>query len=161
MSENVLQRMRDEREGERFPGYAAGGTVPYLKAAVRAVGRHFVEGITGPLESTLGAARSGAYGLRVPGGGLYTYYDPSAPLQVAMEGIVGGAPGIPKKVPGTVDVGLLGGAGRAAKRPRGLGRAEELLKKGADVEDIWQGTGWIRGKEGKWRFEIDDSGLKY
>jgi hypothetical protein len=61
-------------------------------------------------------------------------------------------------LPGVPNLGLMLGAGKALKAPvRGLSAAEDMLKKGADVEDIWQKTGWIQGKEGKWRFEIDDS----
>ncbi len=29
---------------------------------------------------------------------------------------------------------------------------------GADRDTIWQQTGWFRGPDGRWRFEIDDSG---
>ena len=52
--------------------------------------------------------------------------------------------------------GLLAGA-RAVKRASGLSNAVELSAKGADAETVWQKTGWIKGKENKWRFEIDDS----
>jgi hypothetical protein len=52
--------------------------------------------------------------------------------------------------------GLLAGVGALA-RAKGLSAAVEMLSKGDDVENVWQKTGWINGKEGKWRFEIDDS----
>ena len=41
-----------------------------------------------------------------------------------------------------------------------LRRAEALEKSGTDNETIRQETGWYRGRDGKWRFEIDDSGMK-
>ena len=41
-----------------------------------------------------------------------------------------------------------------------LRRAEALEKSGTDNETIRQETGWYRGMDGKWRFEIDDSGMK-
>ena len=42
-----------------------------------------------------------------------------------------------------------------------LSRAEEMERRGVDEETIFRDTGWIRGKDQKWRFEIDDSGMKY
>lgn len=38
-----------------------------------------------------------------------------------------------------------------------LERAKEMLRAGVAEETIRQETGWFRGKDGKWRFEIDDS----
>lgn len=42
-----------------------------------------------------------------------------------------------------------------------LRRAEALEKSGTDNETIRQETGWYRGMDGKWRFEIDDSGATF
>lgn len=42
-----------------------------------------------------------------------------------------------------------------------LARAEEMERAGTDTEAIRQETGWFRGADGKWRFEIDDSGMAY
>lgn len=39
--------------------------------------------------------------------------------------------------------------------------AERLEMQGMDPENIRQETGWFRGMDGKWRFEIDDSGMEY
>lgn len=36
-------------------------------------------------------------------------------------------------------------------------RAVNMDKKGATPNEIWAKTGWYRGQDGKWRFEIDDS----
>jgi hypothetical protein len=38
-----------------------------------------------------------------------------------------------------------------------LQRAEELAAQNAPREQIWNETGWFKGVDGKWRFEIDDS----
>lgn len=38
-----------------------------------------------------------------------------------------------------------------------LARAKELEASGMDRDNIWTLTGWGRGADGKWRFEIDDS----
>ncbi len=40
-----------------------------------------------------------------------------------------------------------------------LETAEALEKEGADPEEIRKRTGWFKGMDGKWRFEIDDSGM--
>lgn len=42
-----------------------------------------------------------------------------------------------------------------------LRRAETLEKSGTDNETIRQETGWYRGMDGQWRFEIDDSGATF
>lgn len=42
-----------------------------------------------------------------------------------------------------------------------LNRAVEMQRDGAEMEDIRKETGWFTGADGKWRFEIDDSGMEY
>lgn len=51
-------------------------------------------------------------------------------------------------------------AGRNAKTAdtAALSRAEDMAAKGLPREQIWNDTGWFQGRDGKWRFEIDDSG---
>lgn len=39
-----------------------------------------------------------------------------------------------------------------------LAKAQELAASGASRDDIWRDTGWMQGVDGKWKFEIDDSG---
>lgn len=54
-------------------------------------------------------------------------------------------------------------AGEKAKNAdkAALNTAKEMEKNGADAETIRQKTGWFRGADGKWRWEIDDSGMEY
>jgi hypothetical protein len=40
----------------------------------------------------------------------------------------------------------------------GLGAAQDLTKKGATPQQVWNETQWFKGPDGKWRFELDDSG---
>ena len=40
-----------------------------------------------------------------------------------------------------------------------LQQAKELLDSGMEMEEVRQQTGWFIGKDGKWRFELDDSGM--
>ena len=42
-----------------------------------------------------------------------------------------------------------------------LVKAQEMLAEGKDKKEGWRETGWLKGAEGKWRFEIDDSGAKF
>jgi hypothetical protein len=42
-----------------------------------------------------------------------------------------------------------------------LAKAEAMEKAGEAADDIWRATGWGRGADQKWRFEIDDSGAKW
>lgn len=41
-----------------------------------------------------------------------------------------------------------------------LREAQEMQAAGADMESIRKATGWHEGMDGKWRWEIDDSGMK-
>ena len=42
-----------------------------------------------------------------------------------------------------------------------LATAEKMLEDGVDSETIRKETGWHKGYDGEWRFEIDDSKMKY
>lgn len=37
-----------------------------------------------------------------------------------------------------------------------LERAQKMIKDGANTDSVWKDTGWMKGKDGNWRFEIDD-----
>ena len=54
-----------------------------------------------------------------------------------------------------------GGRGAANADLEALDAAEEMERRDVDAETIRQQTGWFRGRDGKWRFEIDDSGMEY
>lgn len=42
-----------------------------------------------------------------------------------------------------------------------LKNAQEMETLGADMESIRKATGWFKGRDGKWRFEIDDSEAEF
>lgn len=44
--------------------------------------------------------------------------------------------------------------------PHAFGTAERMAQGGASNEDIWKMTGWFKGDDGNWRFEIDDFDAK-
>lgn len=54
-------------------------------------------------------------------------------------------------------------AGQKAREAdrQNLAKAERMEQSGEDSEKIRQETGWFRGDDGIWRFEIDDSGMRY
>ena len=54
-------------------------------------------------------------------------------------------------------------AGRNAKTADldALKAAKELSARKRDPEDIFRQTGWFKGKDGQWRFEIDDSQAEF
>jgi len=69
-------------------------------------------------------------------------------------------------VPGllTKDRGTLGMF--AGQKARGadlekLAVAKKFTEAGGKPEEIWNLTGWMRGKDGKWRFEIPDDQMQY
>lgn len=59
--------------------------------------------------------------------------------------------------PGRATAAGIGARTADSAAPR---RAEALEKSGTDNETIRQETGWYRGMDGQWRFEIDDSKIK-
>lgn len=58
-------------------------------------------------------------------------------------------------------MGMLAGKGAKTADLVQLRKAEDLEKAGGNADDIWRETGWGRGTDGEWRFEIDDSGAGY
>ena len=42
-----------------------------------------------------------------------------------------------------------------------LATAQEMLANGVDSETVRKETGWFKGYDGEWRFEIDDSDMEY
>ena len=53
--------------------------------------------------------------------------------------------------------------GRNANRAdlEALDRAQDMERRGVAADTIFRETGWFQGADGKWRFEIDDSGMEY
>lgn len=139
-------------------------------------GQRFVEDIAGLL-APVGEAIEGAQ----TGAGDYVFDKTGSPLAGALtQAVVGGAPDIaggllgakalPKGKSYTMgDIGTQ--ASKFGGKQRGvfagveantadkfmLGVAEKMESQGIDPKTIWQKTGWGRGADNKWRFEIDDS----
>lgn len=67
---------------------------------------------------------------------------------------------------GLEDVSMLdrysfGGRNAKAADLEALDRAQEMERRGVAADTIFRETGWFQGADGKWRFEIDDSGMEY
>ena len=54
-----------------------------------------------------------------------------------------------------------GGANANGANLESLREAQAMQEAGADMESIRKATGWHEGMDGKWRYEIDDSGMTY
>jgi len=51
---------------------------------------------------------------------------------------------------------------KAIGAPTGaLAKAQEMLAEGKSEKEVWKETGWLKGAENKWKWEIDDSGAKF
>ena len=59
-----------------------------------------------------------------------------------------------------IDFSYGGEKAKSADR-EALERAQRMEEQGFNTVQIFQDTGWFRGADGKWRFEIDDTGMKY
>ena len=59
------------------------------------------------------------------------------------------------------DLYSIGGRNAATANLEALERAEPMEKAGGSVGEIYRETGWFRGADGQWRFEIDDSTMRY
>jgi len=82
-------------------------------------------------------------------------YDP-APAVETMGMLSGGA--TPFAESGAA--GIFGGRLAQTANHAALARAEEMAGHGVHPWNIWASTGWFRGPEGKWRFEIPDNNLR-
>lgn len=56
--------------------------------------------------------------------------------------------------------GVFGGLNAKTADKAKLSQAEQMLSKGVDPAQVWKETGWGRGPDGKWRFEIPDKQSK-
>lgn len=67
---------------------------------------------------------------------------------------------VPSAAEASRTMSIFAGPGAATANRVALMRAEEMERKGSGADEIWRATGWGRGVDGKWRFEIDDSAMK-
>jgi hypothetical protein len=53
--------------------------------------------------------------------------------------------------------GVFAGINALTADKEALAKAQTMIAQGVEPAKVWQETGWGRGADGKWRFEIDDS----
>jgi len=89
-------------------------------------------------------------------------YDSLEDLEADVLSAVGtvATPGMAFSKPSLTTAGVFGGLGAKGAKPRMQAIAEKALAAGRDPDEVWKYTGWKKGMEGKWRFEIDDSAMK-
>ena len=75
----------------------------------------------------------------------------SEPSRRMVEGLVDGMGARPK---------IFAGEGAKTADMQALAKAQQLENAGTPERAIWSDTGWFRGADKKWRFEIDDSGAR-
>lgn len=93
-------------------------------------------------------------------------YSPEAFEQILGHGMAGALAGIAGSMPrvlakpsaGMTELGIFGGRSAKTADQAMLAKAEDMAAQGVPREKIWSDTGWFQGADGKWRFEIDDSG---
>ena len=74
---------------------------------------------------------------------------------------------VPDPVPMLMDVmpqagiaGTFAGIGSRTANKLALQKAKDLAGQGVNRKQIWDETGWFNDVDGKWKYEIDDSGAK-
>ncbi len=97
--------------------------------------------------------------LTLPGDALYGKVDPSSPegmgrvMNLAGLLTMGGGATAPLREAG---LGIFGGKLAKTADLAALEKATTLERAGAYPDEIWSQTGWGRGTDGQWRFEIPD-----
>lgn len=72
-----------------------------------------------------------------------------------LAGLIGvGAAPVPRP---SNSLGMFGGVKAATADKAALAQAEKMAADGASRDAIWNATGWFKGADGKWRFEIPDN----
>lgn len=72
-----------------------------------------------------------------------------------------GTGGLGRIASGGAGLGMFGGRLARTAPLEDLRRAEAMEGMGTSADDIWRSTGWGRGADGQWRFEIDDSEAQF
>ncbi len=75
----------------------------------------------------------------------------------SMVGVGGGATSMMGGAPRGA-LGMFAGRGAKTADLGAMKRAEDMLAKGANRDDVWMETGWFKDVDGQMKFEIDDSG---
>jgi hypothetical protein len=120
------------------------------------IGEMLVSGIMAP-----GNALAGNYDqVEVGPNGSVTPMDPRLVQDAGNLASFAGVGSMPMARPMN-SLGMFGGRMAATADHAALAKAEKMATAGASKEDIWNATGWFKGADDKWRFEIPDNGATY
>lgn len=118
-----------------------------------------MSGIIEPF-ATLGNALMGDMELEIGSDGAVSPMDPRlVDAGAALSGMVGGPGSLMPRPSGSI--GVFGGINAKTADTKKLYEATILERQGYAPESIWQSTGWARGADGEWRFEISDAASRY
>lgn len=104
--------------------------------------------------SAPGNAAMGNYRLMIDQMTGENYFDGMARDATGLAGLLTLGGGAIPKAPNTL--GIFGGKMAATADKAALAQAEKMAAGGASRDDIWNATGWFKGADDKWRFEIPD-----
>jgi hypothetical protein len=82
-------------------------------------------------------------------------YSPAPAMDLAMA-LAGGGTSFAQKGA----AGIFGGRLAKTADQSALSMAEQMAERGMDRKQIWDATGWFKGADGKWKFEIPDDTAK-
>ena len=84
--------------------------------------------------------------------------DPKEITKGALDvGMLSAPVGLLGGVPKGAVLGMFAGSSAKTANKEALKTAQEMAKKGASRDKIWNETGWFKDVDGNWKFEIDDS----
>lgn len=123
-----------------------------LRPAIPMVVQDAMRGMAAP-----GNALRGGYDqLQVGPDGSVSQFDPRMMDDAAaLAGTIGVSGGAVPKAPNTL--GMFGGVMAKTADKAALETAQKMAEKGATKQEIWDATGWFKGADDKWRFEIPDN----
>jgi len=81
-------------------------------------------------------------------------------MALALAGVLPFVPNLVRSADPQRTASIFAGIGAKTADKDALARAQEMETEGVDPSRIWSETGWGRGADGEWRFEIDDSGAR-
>lgn len=140
-----------EYGGPERPETASYWTIYHtLPEAIGMMGSEWTERVVGPMRR-VGDALLGQSG-----------YRDLAEFQKDVLDAVGAfaTPGMAFSRPSMTGLGIFGGLGAKNARPRMQQVAERAVAAGKDPDEVRQVTGWFKGMDDKWRFEVDDSAMR-
>lgn len=108
--------------------------------------------------SVIGMAKAAWEAMKAPGKAYQQGMTPDEMIKAGNDfAMTVGAGGSLVPKPGN-SLGIFGGKLAKTANLEKLAKAEKFEKLGLHPDQIWQQTGWGRGPDGKWRFEINDQG---